>query len=116
VLLTAFQVQGDSKDLWVKPSLVRDELTLKVLKNLNFDVENSICMVIPDEIYAPLNKLGVYSMRSDLVSPWVPGPYVRLQLELLNKDFNEEVLVQRNPKDCNPKHNIIDYGPIRNIP
>jgi hypothetical protein len=66
-------------------------------------------MVIPEEVYAPLSRLGVYSMRSDLVSSWVPEPYMRKQLERFNLDINRKISVYKNRDDCEPFSIFIDY-------
>jgi hypothetical protein len=109
LLLTVFHVQRDSRNLWVEPSSARDEITRESLENIKTVMENSICMVIPEEVYAPLKRLGVYSMRSDLVSDWVPEPYMRKQLENFNLDPDRKITVHKNEGDCEPFAILIDY-------
>ena len=109
VLLAFFYVQLDSRNLWIKPSLARDKVTQESLKNLETFNKSSICMVIPEQVYLPLKKLGVYSMRSDLVSDWVPGPYMKQQLENFNLNINREIIVLKEIGDCDPSSIVIDY-------
>jgi hypothetical protein len=109
LLLTVFHVQRDSRNLWVKPSLARDEITRESLQKVKTVNENSICMVIPEQVYAPLKRLGVYSMRSDLVSSWVPEPYMRKQLENFDLDPDRNITVHKNEGDCEPRAILINY-------
>jgi hypothetical protein len=88
LLLAISHVQRDSTNLWITPSLDRDAITQESLQNIKNMDSSSICMVIPEEVYVPLSKLGVYSMRSDLVSSWVPEPYMRQQLAKTRKVAN----------------------------
>lgn len=106
---TVYHVQHDSRNLWVNPSLSRDAITQQSLQNVKAVDKSSICMVIPEQVYAPLSRLGVYSMRSDLVSSWVPEPYMRTQLERFNLDINREITVHKDRDDCEPFAIFIDY-------
>lgn len=110
LLFTVFNVQRDSRDLWINPSLVRDMATQNSLQNIVSKDKNSICMVIPEQVYEPLNKLGVYSMRSDLVSSWVPEPYMRQQLKRFNLNTDRKITVFKDRGDCDPFGTIIDYS------
>jgi hypothetical protein len=112
LLISVFFVQRDSKNLWIGPSLVRDEITRESLLDIKAVNKSSICMVIPEQVYIPLKRLGVYSMRSDFVSGWVPVPYMRKQLEGFNLDTNREVTVHKNEGDCDPVAILIDYSPL----
>ena len=109
LMLTVYHVQHDSRNLWIKPSLARDAITKQSLQNIKAVNKSSICMVIPEEVYAPLSRLGVYSMRSDLVSSWVPEPYMRIQLERFNLDINRKISVHKNESDCEPFAIFINY-------
>ena len=109
VLLITFYVQEDSKNLWVKPSIERDEITLAALNNNNFNGRESICMVIPQEVFSPLNKLGIYSIRTDLVSSWVPEPYMRMQLKNFKVEEDIRIFVKKDMNDCDKSNTLIDY-------
>ena len=109
LLPTVFYVQRDSRNLWTEPSFVRDEITRKTLQNVKSVDKSSICMVIPEQVYSPLKRLGVYSMRSDLVSDWVPVPYMRKQLENFNLDTSRKITVFKNKGDCDSLSILIDY-------
>ena len=110
LLPAVFYVQRDSRNLWIEPSLARDEITQESLQDIKTVNKSSICMVIPEQVYAPLKRLGVYSMRSDLVSGWVPESYMRKQLESFNLDTNRKVAVHKNEGDCDPFAILIDYN------
>ena len=109
LMLTLYHVQQDSRNLWIKPSLARDAVTEQSLQNIKTVNKSYICMVIPEEVYTPLRRLGVYSMRSDLVSSWVPEPYMRKQFERFNLDINRKISVHKNRNDCEPFSIFIDY-------
>jgi hypothetical protein len=109
LLPSVFYVQRDSRNLWIEPSLVRDEITRESLHDIKTVNKSSICMVIPEQVYAPLKRLGVYSMRSDLISGWVPEPYMKKQLENLNLDTSRKITVHKNEDDCDPFAILIDY-------
>ena len=83
--------------------------TLQNIENIH---KTSICMVIPEEVYVPLNKLGVYSMRSDLVSNWVPEPYMRQQLSKFNLNANPKITVVKKKQSCEPVNVLIDYSSL----
>ena len=110
LLLTVFHVQHDSRNLWIEPSLARDEITQESLQNIKAVNISSICMVIPELVYAPLSRLGVYSMRSDLASGWVPEPYMRKQLESFSLDTNRKITVLKNREDFDSFSILIDYA------
>lgn len=112
LLLVVSHVQRDSTKLWITPSLDRDAITLESLQHIK-NLDNSpICMVIPEEVYVPLSKLGVYSMRSDLVSGWVPEPYMRQQLARLELNANRKITVVKNKESCEPFSLLIDYSSL----
>jgi hypothetical protein len=112
VLFAAFHVQTDSKALWVKPSLIRDQITSTALQELGKDNNQSICMVLPGEVYLPIDKLGTYSMQSDLVSAWVPEPYMRLQLESFSLNVERSIKVRGKKGACSPSDIHIDYSEL----
>ncbi len=104
-----FHTKQDSIDLWVKPSLTRDYLTESELRKIEVENFNPICMVIPASVYQPLNRLGVYSMKSDLVSSWVPEPYMRLKLEQANLNSGREISLVRVVSECDALSTVINY-------
>jgi len=110
LLFTVFHVQRDSRNLWIDPSSARDRTTQDSLQDIKAEDKSPICMMIPEQVYAPLNRLGVYSMRSDLVSVWVPEPYMRQQLEGFNLDTDRKISVLKKRVDCDPLSIIIDYS------
>jgi hypothetical protein len=112
LLVVLFHVQRDSRNLWIEPSLVRDEITSESLQNIKATDTSPICMVIPEQVYLPLGKLGVYSMRSDLVSGWVPEPYMRQQLEKFNLNVDRKIKVLKDKVECEPFSVLIDYSAL----
>ncbi len=110
--LVVSHVQRDSTRLWITPSLERDLITQESLQNIENIHKTSICMVIPEEVYVPLNKLGVYSMRSDLVSYWVPEPYMRQQILKFNLNANPKITVVKKKQSCEPGNILIDYSSL----
>ena len=112
LLLVVFHVQRDSTKLWITPSLDRDAITQKSLQNNKIIDKSSICMVIPEAVYVPLSKLGVYSMRSDLVSTWVPEPYMRQQLARFDLNANRKITVVNKEESCEPVSLLIDYSSL----
>jgi hypothetical protein len=74
--------------------------------------KNSICIVIPEQLYVPQSKLGVYSMQSDLVSSWVPEPYMRQQLMKLNFNDDRKITVVKDKESCDPSGVLIDYSDL----
>jgi hypothetical protein len=112
VLFTVFHTQQDSRDLWVKPSLIRDQITDATLQNIEAKNKRSICMVISDQLYVPLDRLGIYSMQSDLVSSWVPEPYMKQQLERYNLSLDRQITIRRTNEDCDLLAIVIDYGDL----
>jgi len=112
LLLVVSHVQRDSTKLWITPSLERDMITQESLQNIENIHKTSICMVIPEEVYVPLTKLGVYSMRSDLVSSWVPEPYMRQQLSKFNLNANPKITVEKKKQSCEPGNVLIDYSSL----
>ena len=112
LLLAIYHVQRDSTNLWITPSLDRDAITQESLQNIKNMDSSSICMVIPEEVYVPLSKLGVYSMRSDLVSSWVPEPYMRQQLARFELNANRKITVVKNKESCEPFSLLIDYSSL----
>ena len=113
VLLTAYHTQQDSKGLWVEPSLIRDEVTNSNLQGLDSEGNEAVCMVIPEQLYEPLNRLGIYSLQSDLVSSWVPEPYMKLQLKRFSMNFDRQIRVSRNKDECGPLDTLIDYSVLK---
>jgi hypothetical protein len=112
LIVIVSHVQRDSTKLWITPSLNRDAITLESLRNLNAKDKNSICMVIPEQLYVPQNKLGVYSMRSDLVSSWVPEPYMKQQLMKFNLNDDRKITVVTDKESCDPSGVLIDYSDL----
>jgi hypothetical protein len=110
VFVVAYSAQQDSRDLWIEPSLIRDKITHAALQELNFEDNDPICMVIPEQIYSPLKKLGIYSMQTDLVSSWVPEPYIKYQLEHFSLDPERKITVSRIEEECDSSDAIIDYS------
>jgi hypothetical protein len=109
VMFTVFHVQGDSRDLWVKPSLIRDNLTVSALSKIKIGNSDPICMIIPPKVYEPLNKLGVYSLKSDLASSWVPEPYMRLMLEQSNLISERKIFVVKDIIECDASSVVVNY-------
>lgn len=109
VAFTVFHAQGDSKDLWVKPSLIRDNLTESALNKIKIDNSSPICMIIPPTVYEPLDKLGIYSLKSDLASSWVPEPYMRLKLEQANLIQERKIYVTEDVNGCDASSVAINY-------
>jgi hypothetical protein len=112
VLFAVSHTQRDSKDLWVKPSLIRDQITDATLQSIEAKDKRSICMVISDQIYVPLDRLGIYSMQSDLVSGWVPEPYMKLQLERYTLSPDRQITIRRTNEECDPLAIVINYGDL----
>jgi hypothetical protein len=69
-------------------------------------------MVISDQLYVPLDRLGIYSMQSDLVSSWVPEPYMKQQLERYNLSLDRQITIRRTNEDCDLLAIVIDYGDL----
>lgn len=107
-----FNTQRDSRKLWVEPSSIRDAITWSALQKLDVNGTEPICMVIPSSVYTPLNKLGVYSMKSDLASSWVTEPYMRLKLEQSNLDLGREIFVAREVTECKSPSIVINYSAL----
>ena len=112
VLFIVFHTQQDSKQLWIKPSLIRDNLTNSAIQKIRDDNTDSLCMVIPPTVYQPLNKLGIYSLKSDLVSSWVPEPYMRLKLEGLNLNSKRDIFIASDVSECETSSIVINYGSL----
>ena len=110
VLFTAHHTQQDSRNLWIEPSIIRDEVTLATLRGLDSENNESICMLIPKQLYEPLNRLGIYSLQSDLVSSWVPEPYMNYQMQRLLMNSERQIIVSRNRYECGPLDVVIDYS------
>ena len=107
-----FNTQRDSRKLWVEPSSIRDAITWSALQKLDVNGTEPICMVIPSSVYTPLNKLGVYSLKSDLASSWVTEPYMRLKLEQSNLDLGREIFVAREVTECKSPSIVINYSAL----
>jgi len=55
-----------SRELWITPTTSRD-VVLSQVKEKAVDV----CLVIPKEADSRVKRMGIYSLRTDLVLPWV---------------------------------------------
>lgn len=113
IFFAAFQVQQDSRNLWIGPSLARDKITVNVLRDVNPVGEEPICMVIPKKLFEPLDRLGIYSMKSDLLSFWVPDPYMRQQLKNLKLFPHRQIIVLESRGECPASSILADYGALR---
>lgn len=115
LLTIGVNAQQDSRELWIKPSSIREMITVSALQNIDGNVEEPICMVIPASVYKPLKKLGIYSLKSDLVSGWVPEPYMRLKLENFELNREQIILVVKEVTSCNPSSIVIDYSALGRV-
>ena len=115
LIMLTIQTQSDSKAIWVDPSMNRDFITIENLDRVKDDSIVGICMIIPSEIYIPSKKLGIYSMKSDLVSEWVPDPYIRTMLYRRGYNFTGKVQVTKTQSECRDHFLVINYGPLLNL-
>jgi len=115
LIMLTIQTQSDSKAIWVDPSMNRDLITIENLDRVKDDSIVGICMIIPSEIYIPSKKLGIYSMKSDLVSEWVPEPYIRTMLFRRGSNFTGNVQVTKAQSECRRHFLVINYGPLLNL-
>jgi hypothetical protein len=66
-------------------------------------------MVIPEQIYSPLDRLGIYSLQTDLASSWVPEPYIKYQLERFSLSTERKITVSRIEEECGSSEFVINY-------
>lgn len=113
LILSLFgQAQIDSKRLWITPSLKRDAITDKTIDNAPVLPPPAVCLVIPPGVYTPLTRMGVYSLKSDLISEWVPDPYIRITLGAKSIDFLGKVEVVKSVNKCQQGYLVIDYSEL----
>ena len=116
-LLIAFQfnqTQADSNRLWISPSFVRDAITDRAIENAKVLPPATVCLVIPSGVYSQIPRMGIYSMKSDLVSEWVPEPYIRTKLEMRSISFLGKVEVVKSTNECHIDDLVFDYSKLAN--
>ena len=114
-LLIAFQfhqTQIDSNRLWISPSLARDAITDSTLENATVLPPAKVCLVIPAGVYSQNPRMGIYSLKSDLASGWVPDPYIRTKLEMRSINFLGTVEVVKKTDECHIDDLVFDYSKL----
>ena len=115
LILSLFgQAQIDSKRLWITPSLKRDAITDKTIDNARGLPPPAVCLVIPPGAYSPRTRMGVYSLKSDLISEWVPDPYIRIALGAKSINFLGRVQVVKSVNKCEQGFLVFDYSELAN--
>lgn len=106
------QTQTDSNRLWISPSFVRDAITDRTIENAKVLPPSTVCLVIPSGAYSQIPRMGIYSLKSDLASSWVPDPYIRTKLEMKSIDFLGTVAVVKSTNECQEDSLMFDYSKL----
>ena len=120
ILLLAFlliavqfnQTQSDSNRLWISPSLERDYITDGTIENAKVLPPSKVCLVIPSGVYSQIPRMGIYSLKSDLASSWVPDPYIRTKFEMKSINFVGAVAVVKSTNECQKDSLIFNYSKL----
>jgi hypothetical protein len=56
--------------------------------------------------------MGIYSLKSDLASSWVPDPYIRTKFEMKSINFVGAVAVVKSTNECQKDSLIFNYSKL----
>jgi hypothetical protein len=99
-----------SWNLWINPTYARDRIIEEVMR----DKPKMVCQVIPNRLYEPNKRLGIYSLKSDIILGWV-NENIWTAPQVQNTKIPKEIIVTTSRKLCPDEYTIADFSGLVNL-
>ena len=99
-----------SWNLWINPTYARDRIIDEVMQGN----PQMVCQVIPNRLYEPNKRLGIYSLKSDIILGWV-NENIWTSPQVQNTKIPKKVIMAASRKSCPDDYTIADFSSLVNL-
>lgn len=114
VAIAAVAAVSNVRTLFTRPATVEEAYFRAALSQLDPDAVDRVQVVVPSQGWRTRQRLGIFSVRSDLTHEWVPVPLVTLTLADRGVRWPaSKVFVVDHPTPATPRVLTVDTTPLQ---